>query len=65
MKFLKQGLCLALLGAGLSAAPISLANQAAAIPSSAATAAPDQGLKQDIRSTASGTVEVLHPRSHR
>ena len=42
---------------GAFRSPDQLANQAAAIPSSAATAAPDQGLKQDIRSTASGTVK--------
>ena len=35
MKFLKQGICLALLGAGLSAAPVTLAGQATATPAPA------------------------------
>ena len=34
MKFLKQGLCLALLGAGLAAVPATLASQASASPAS-------------------------------
>ena len=49
MKFLKQGLCLALLGAGLAAAPTPWPVRRRGVPSSAATAAPDQGLVQGIR----------------
>ena len=58
MKFLKQGVCLALLGAGLSAAPLTLAGQATATPSASPEAAQDHGVVQDMRSTATGTVKV-------
>ncbi len=52
MKFLKQGLCLALLGAGLSAAP--LLSSSAAAPVAAARA--DDSLVSQIRDEAKGEV---------
>ncbi|HRD60412.1 M4 family metallopeptidase [uncultured Nocardioides sp.] len=55
MKFLKQGVCLALLGAGLAAVPASLTTQAAATPSSVAG---DQALVRELRGQADGTVSV-------
>ncbi len=60
MKILKQGLCLALLGAGLVAVPATLAAQAATTPSTSAAskAARDPGLAQDIRDTARGQVAL-------
>ena len=54
MKFLKQGLCLALIGAGLAAAPVALAS-ATATPAAQA-AAPGSDLVSQIRSQARGTV---------
>ena len=53
MKFLKQGLCLALLGAGLAAVPATLASQAAAAPSQA-----DNGLAGQLHSQADGNVSI-------
>ena len=55
MKFLKQGLCLALVGAGLAAAPTTLAQ---AVPTAAPSAAPDQDLVAQMRDTADTTVAV-------
>jgi Zn-dependent metalloprotease len=60
VKFLKQGVCLALLGDGLSAAPVTLTASASATssPTAATSAARDQGLVQDIRDTARGNVSL-------
>lgn len=56
MKFLKQGVCLALLGAGLAAAPASLTTTASATPTAAV--AGDRGLVRDLRAQADGTVSI-------
>ena len=64
MKFLKQGLCLALLGAGLSAAPVSWPSAAATPSSQLAAAAHDQACA-DSADDASGTVTVSSPLGHR
>ncbi len=53
MKFLKQGLCLALLGAGLAAVPATLASQATAAPLQA-----DNGLASQLHNQADGTVSI-------
>ncbi|WP_028651858.1 M4 family metallopeptidase [Nocardioides halotolerans] len=53
MKFLKQGVCLALLGAGLSAAPTTLASQAAAAP-----APTGDGLVSQLTAEADGNVSI-------
>jgi Zn-dependent metalloprotease len=63
VKILKQGVCLALLGAGLAASPLSLASATAPTASAASPAAADQGLVQDIRSTARGTVSLSDQRA--
>ena len=62
MKFLKQGLCLALLGAGLAAVPATLASQASASPASSSVAS-DHCLVQGIRDTASGNVSIAAQRA--
>ncbi len=53
MKFLKQGVCLALMGAGLAAVPGVQAVAAGSAPS-----ASGQGLVQQMRDGASGAVAV-------
>ena len=58
MKFLKQGICLALLGAGLAAVPATVASQASASSPAVAGAVQDGGLVQDMRSAARGQVMV-------
>ena len=61
MKFLKQGLCLALLGGGLAAVPATLASQASAAPTTAASSiAGDRGLVRELRDQADGTVTVAN-----
>jgi Zn-dependent metalloprotease len=62
VKLLKQGVCLALLGAGLAAAPATVASQASATPTSAAPAA-GPSLVQQIRSTAQGQVAISNQRA--
>jgi len=57
VKILKQGVCLALLGAGLSAAPMTLASQASATPSSSVSPAALDPV-QDLRDTARGQVKL-------
>jgi Zn-dependent metalloprotease len=60
VKLLKQGVCLALLGAGLAAAPATVASQASATPTSQASS---PSLVQQIRSTARGQVSISTQRS--
>ena len=62
MKFLKQGVCLALLGAGLAAIPATVASQASASPAPSSVA-PDQSLVQGIRNAASGNVSIASRRA--
>jgi Zn-dependent metalloprotease len=62
VKLLKQGICLALLGAGLAAAPATVASQASATPTSSAQAAAPS-LVQQIRSTARGQVTISNQRA--
>jgi Zn-dependent metalloprotease len=62
VKLLKQGVCLALIGAGLAAAPATVASQASATPTSAAQAT-DPSLVQQIRSTAQGQVAISNQRA--
>ena len=56
MKISKQGLCLALLGAGLSIVPVTLVNQASASP---AESAPGEGLASQLRDQAQG-LSLIH-----
>ena len=56
MKFLKQGVCLALLGAGLAAVPASLATSAAATPPAAV--ADDGALVSDLRNSSTGSLSI-------
>ncbi len=56
MKLLKQGVCLALLGAGLAAVPATVASQASASPAPAPAA--DQGLAGQLRDQAQGSVSI-------
>ncbi len=56
MKILKQGLCLALIGAGLAAAPVSLAAATAPHSAAAARAAAPTDLVSQIRDGARGSV---------
>jgi Zn-dependent metalloprotease len=62
VKFLKQGVCLALLGAGLAAVPATVGSQASASPASSSVA-PDQSLVQDIRDDARGGVSIATQRA--
>ncbi len=56
MKFLKQGVCLALIGAGLAAAPVSLATASTSSTATAAQAAKSPDLVAQIRAGAKGSV---------
>ena len=60
MKFFRQGVALALLGAGLSTAPMTVAHQASASPAPAAAsaAAQDDGAVAGIRNAARGPVSL-------
>jgi Zn-dependent metalloprotease len=53
VKFFKQGVCLALLGAGLSVAPATMAGQATAAPAPSA-----DGLVSQLSADADGTVSI-------
>ena len=59
MKFLKQGVCLALLGAGLSAAPLVSSTAAAPV----VAASPDDSLVVQIRDEAEGRVYATTDRA--
>lgn len=62
MKLLKQGVCLALLGAGLAAAPATVASQASATPAPSSQAS-SPSLVQQIRGTARGQVAISTQRA--
>ncbi len=63
MKILKQGVCLALLGGALAAAPVTVAASATPAASTASSAAPDQGQAQGIRDAARGPVTLTRQAS--
>ena len=58
MKFFRQGVCLAMLGAGLAAVPATIASQASASPTTTTAVAGDRGLVRDLRDQADGSVTV-------
>jgi Zn-dependent metalloprotease len=58
VKILKQGVCLALLGGALAAAPVTVAASATPAATAASSAAPDQGLVQGMRDTARGQITL-------
>ena len=62
MKFLKQGICLALLGAGLSAAPLRWP-QSRGVPSPSRPGTTDHGLVQQIRMTPMAPSRCRHHRT--
>ncbi len=58
MKAIKQGICLALIGAGLVAVPVTLAQASGPAATSASSSVADRGLVQDMRDTARGAVKA-------